>query len=84
MGELYPRVERLCVHLEDEQHLLFTDDDEKTTELLHDSEVTQLTAFFMLCLEESQMYNENNPMPDDPYKDGGPPVRDLLYRDVSK
>ena len=49
MGSLYPRVQRLNVHLEDEQHVLFSSDSEETRQQLKDSEHTQLTAFFMLC-----------------------------------
>ena len=81
MGKLYPAVERLNVHLQDEHQLLYTADEEDTRQALEDSEVTQLTAFFMLCKEEKLMFNRGEtPV----YKDGGPPVRDLLYRDVTK
>ena len=83
MGKLHPRVERLNSHILDEQHVLFSADPEETRQVLKDSEMTQLTAFFMLCEKEYRMYtSQGNGIP--PYKDGGPPVREVLYRDVTK
>ena len=85
------------VHLEDEQHILFrsTAGMEEIEEQLKNSEVTQLTAFFMLCLQEKQMYTKDKvPWSRETWeedfpggfhkKDGGPPARDILYRDVGK
>ena len=87
MGALYPSVQRLNVHLPDEQHVLYkSSDPEDTREVLAKSEMTQLTAFFMLC-EEEKLYHTVNKIPwSKPvvYKYGGPPARDLLYRDVAK
>ena len=87
MDKLYPRVARLNLHLEDEQHILFSSDPEETRQVLKDSEMTQLTAFFMVCQEEKQMHTDPITkipwsIPMTPYKDGGPPARDLLYRDI--
>ena len=47
MGELYPKVQRLNVHLLNEHQVLFKSDPEDTRQVLKDSEMTQLTAFFM-------------------------------------
>ena len=83
MGKLYPKVQRLNVHMLDEQHVLFSSDPEETRQVLKESEMTQLTAFFMVCEEEYQMYTgQDKEIP--PYRCGGPPARDLLYRDVAK
>ena len=84
MGQMKPRVQRLNVHTEEGHQITFTADEDETEQKLKDSQVTHLTAFFMLCLEEKQKYNQNNPMGPDPYKDGNPPARDLLYKDVAK
>ena len=83
MGKLYPKVQRLNVHLEDEQNVLFSSDPEETKQALEDSEMTHLTAFFMLCKEE-ELYFKNKPLSSHRYKDGGPLARDMLYRDVAK
>ena len=69
---------------------------EEIEEQLKNSEVTQLTAFFfMVCLQEKQMYTKDNvPWNRETWekdfpcgvhkKDRGPPARDILYRDVGK
>ena len=87
MGSIYPSVQRLKVHLLDEQQVLYkSSDPEDTREVLAKSEMTQLTAFFMVC-EEERLYHTVNGIPwSKPvvYKHGGPPARDMLYRDVAK
>ena len=97
MGKLYPEVQRLNIHLENEQHILCdsSKDIEEIREVLKESEVTHLTQFFMLCLEEKLMCTQNHipwsrpswktDYPNGVHKDdGGPPARDILCRDVSK
>ena len=87
MGNLYPKVQRLNVHLPQEQHVLYNSNDpEDTKEVLERSEMTKLNAFFMVCNEEKLMYTKNHIPWSVPvvYKFGGPLARDLLYRDVAK
>ena len=84
MGELSPRVERLSVHLNEEQNTLFTADEHEVEESLKASEVTKLTAFFTICQEEKLMYGDG-PIPERVLKGyKGPPAREILYRDVAK
>ena len=60
MGTLCPRVQRLNVHLLDEHQVLFSSDPEETREVLKESEMTQLTAFFMVCDEEKNITHEHH------------------------
>ena len=87
MGKLYPQVQRLTVHLPQEQHVLYNSNDpENTKEVLEMSEMTKLNAFFMVCQEEKLLSSKNGIDWSHPieYKFGGPFARDLLYRDVGK
>jgi len=87
MGKLHPCVQRLEVHMPEEQHLLYNSSDpDDTKAALELSEMTKLNAFFMLCNEE-KTYSTVNNIPWSKsivYKFGGPLARDLLYRDVPK
>ena len=88
MGDLYPLVQRLNIHLEDEQQILFTSDPEETRETLDKSKMTQLTAFFMLCKEEKELFTDKRTgqlrIPPGTYRGslGEKPVLHMLYREV--
>ena len=82
MGGLYPVVQRLPVHEEECQNVLFTSDKEKTQEALRAARVTKLTAFFTVCWWEKNHYPDGN-IPVRVLK-GGPPTREIKYQDVGK
>jgi hypothetical protein len=86
MGKLYPRVERLPIHKEDENNVLFTANEEHTRAVLESSHVTKLSAFFTLCLSEDLMYHGQPVPPHLKLKrfNNQPTARELLYRDVAK
>ena len=86
MSEIYPRVQRLPVHLEDRQRVLYTSNREETEQALKRARSTKLTAFFTICKQEELMNKGKNPLPTakQMYKQGGPAARDILYRDVQK
>ena len=86
MGKLYPSVERLPIHKEAENDVLFTADEEQTRRVLESALDTRLTAFFTLCQEEKSTYG-NRPIPPRVRRTvygNGPTARELLYRDVAK
>ena len=56
MGKLYPRVERLDIHKDEENNVLFTADEEHTRRVLESSCDTKLTMFFTLCKSEESKY----------------------------
>ena len=86
MGKLYPRVERLPVHEEEANNVLFTANEEETRRVLDSSEETKLTAFFRLCKDEQNTY-KNVPICPRVRRtafNNGPTARELLYRNVAK
>jgi hypothetical protein len=86
MGKLYPRVERLDIHKDEENNVLFTADEEHTRRVLESSCDTKLTMFFTLCKSEESKYGSLplNPRLRSTNFGGGPCARELLYREVAK
>ena len=86
MGKLYPRVERLPIHLDEEQNVLYSNDEERTRDALESARVTKLTHYFALCQEEKTMYM-GQPIPPEIRRSvylNNPTARELLYRDFAK
>ena len=88
MGGISSSVQRLPVHLDNEQNVLHTNDKEETQEALKKARSTKLTAFFQICSWEKTMNNNRDPpltvaqLYGRTYR--GPAARDILYRNVQK